>query len=166
MAGDAFIALYPDILTVAKQFRAFLVRAVEYLTVEEGIRRDPGLIIADARDILDFNQPVAVMLLGILGHAAETSEQMYSITRRFVDAVPSGSYLVLGDGADTGHDGFRQVCDLHHYHLRPLEDFHACFEGLQLVKPGLVAVNAWRPDPAEIGTIVPLHSYVAVGRKP
>ena len=41
------------------------------------------------------------------------------------------------------------------------------FDGLELVEPGLVEVNAWRPDantPAASGRAVPLYS--AVGRKP
>ena len=57
--------------------------------------REPEHILAQARSTLDFEQPVAVLLLGILGHAADTFEQMQAITSSLVAAVPSGSYLVV-----------------------------------------------------------------------
>ena len=60
-AGDEFVALYPDILTVAKQFRAFLVRAVEYLTLKEGIRQflDIGAGLPTARNTHEVAQACA-----------------------------------------------------------------------------------------------------------
>ncbi|HEY4007076.1 MAG TPA: SAM-dependent methyltransferase [Pseudonocardia sp.] len=38
-AGDRFVQVYPEIPSLAVQYRQFLVRAVEYLTVEAGIRQ-------------------------------------------------------------------------------------------------------------------------------
>ena len=106
--------------------------------------------------VLDFGEPVAVMLLGILGHAAATAEQMYTITRRLMAAVAAGSYLAVSDGVDIGHQGHRQAAVLHGYHLRIPAEFDACFTGLRLVEPGLMPVNSWRPDLAEIGHSGPL----------
>jgi hypothetical protein len=127
--------------------------------------RDPDQLLAGARATLDFTRPVAVMLLGILGHAAQTFEQMYTITRALVDAVPSGSYLILGDGAETGHPGFREASRRHRYHLRRLDEFRACLIGLEIIEPGLVPVNHWRPA-TQIAARTALRSFVAVARKP
>ena len=148
-------------------------RALLTNTTDEGVTdyidadvRGPDQIITDARNVLNFREPIAVFLLGILGHAAETADQMHFITNRLMTAVPSGSYLAIEDGADIGHEGQHEAAALHDYHLRTLDEFRACFDGLELVEPGLVPVNTWRPGTTDIGTIRPLHARVAVGRKP
>jgi hypothetical protein len=129
--------------------------------------RDPDRILAGAGDVLDFDAPVAVLLLGILGHAAATAEQMHTITGRLMAAVPPGSYLVVSDGVDIGHQGQRQAAALHRYHLRTPAEFDACFTGLQLIDPGLVPINSWRPGLAETGHSGPLvNSRVGLGHKP
>jgi hypothetical protein len=38
-AGDAYAEVYPDIVTIAKQCRQFLIRAVRFLASEAGIRQ-------------------------------------------------------------------------------------------------------------------------------
>jgi hypothetical protein len=129
--------------------------------------RDPDRILTGASTILDFGEPVAVLLLGILGHAAATAEQMHTITRRLMAAAAPGSYLVVADGVDIGHQGQREAAALHGYHLRTPAEFDACFTGLQLIDPGLVPINSWRPDPTEIGHPGPLvNSRVGLGRTP
>ena len=149
-------------------------RALLTTTTDEGVTdyldadvNNPDLIIADAGNILNFDEPIAVLLLGILGHAAETPEQMHAITSQLMAAAASGSYLVLSDGVDIGHEGQRQAAALHHYHLRTPAEFDACFHGLQLIDPGLVPINSWRPALTEVGNTAPLvNSRVGVGRKP
>ncbi|MGH3912529.1 MAG: SAM-dependent methyltransferase, partial [Pseudonocardiaceae bacterium] len=78
-------------------------RALLHNTTPEGVTtyvdadfHDPDLIIADARNVLNFNRPVAVMFMGVLGHVADFSE-VRSIVARVMAAVPSGSYLALYD---------------------------------------------------------------------
>ena len=53
----------------------------------------------------------------------------------------------------------------HHYDLRTPEQIEHCFDGLELVEPGVVPVSMWRPDPADIGTPVPVENYDGVARK-
>ena len=52
---------------------------------------------------LDFTQPIAIMLMGILGHIADDDEAR-SIVKRLLAAVPSGSYLAMNDGSDTSEE--------------------------------------------------------------
>jgi O-methyltransferase involved in polyketide biosynthesis len=54
---------------------------------------DVDKILREAAQTLDFSQPVAIMFLGVLGYAEY--EEARSIVRRLLDAVPSGSYLVI-----------------------------------------------------------------------
>lgn len=122
--------------------------------------RDPELILSDAHNLLNFNQPIAVMLMGILGRGAPTFEEMRSIVGRLMAGVPSGSYLVLHDGLDEGDEGYREASALHKYHLRTRDEFQACAEGLQVVEPGFVPYNLWRATSVDVGSIVPLRGRV------
>jgi predicted O-methyltransferase YrrM len=59
-------------------------------TYVEADYHDPDLILDRARDVLDFERPIAVMFMGVLGHA-RSLEASSAIVARVVDAVPSGS---------------------------------------------------------------------------
>ena len=229
-AGDAFVAVYPDVVTLAKQSRQFLTRTVRFLAAEAGMRQfldigtglptlqnthevaqriapesrivyvdndplvlvharallvnttsegvttyvdadfhDPDLIIADARNVLNFTQPIAVMFMGVLGHVTEFDE-MQSIVARVMAAVPSGSYLTLYDGTDT-NEAMIEANEKYAesgavpYNLRSPEHIGRCFEGLEMVDPGLVSITQWRPDTAEVGKVEPIDAHGAVARK-
>jgi S-adenosyl methyltransferase len=153
-------------------------RALLTNTTPEGVTtyvyadvREPETIIADARNILNFNEPIAVMLLGILGHATPDFADMRSVLDRLMAPTCPGSYLVLADGAITDDEiflaGVRAQAEMGHpYHPRTPEQFAECYEKLELVEPGLVAVNQWRPDPVDVGKVERCSAYAAVGRKP
>jgi O-methyltransferase involved in polyketide biosynthesis len=132
--------------------------------------RDPDAIIEAARATLDLSQPVALMMLGIMGHI-EDDEQARSIVHRLTAALPSGSYLTLSDGASTNaarnqaHDTYAETGAVP-YALRSPEQIGAYFGGLQLLEPGVVPVSQWRPDPDPAGPPQPVDTYGGVGRKP
>jgi hypothetical protein len=56
--------------------------------------RDTASILSQARELLDFTQPVAISLVAIL-HAIPGSDHPRAIVARLLDAVPSGSYLAM-----------------------------------------------------------------------
>ena len=129
--------------------------------------RNPGAILDTAASLLDFKQPVALMLMGIMGHF--TDDEAYPIVSALQAGLPSGSYFALYDGAST-NEAFNQAQEGYNasgavpYYLRSPEQFNRFFEGLELVEPGVVPVPHWRPDPdAEPAEI---YSYCGVGRKP
>ncbi|MGH4022793.1 MAG: SAM-dependent methyltransferase [Pseudonocardiaceae bacterium] len=152
-------------------------RALLVNTTPEGVTsyvdadvHDPDLIISDSRNVLNFTQPVAVMFMGILGHVAEFDE-MRSIVARVMAAVPSGSYLALYDGTDIGEAYIEAIARYSEtgavpYNLRSPEQLGQCFEGLEMVEPGLVSITQWRPDTTEVGKVEPVEHYGAVARKP
>ncbi|WP_051581207.1 SAM-dependent methyltransferase [Pseudonocardia acaciae] len=140
-------------------------------TYVEADVREPETIIAAARNVLDFTRPIAVMLLGILGHATDDYPTMRRILDRLMGPVPSGSYLVLLDGARTEDkvylDAIVRCAEVGHpYHLRTPRQLEACFQDLELVEPGLVPVNRWRPDPPGSDIDPPCNAYGGVGLKP
>jgi hypothetical protein len=132
--------------------------------------RDPGKILTAAAATLDFTKPVAIMLLGILGQIPD-SDDPQSIVRRLLDAVPSGSYLALGDGVNTNEAvneaiGRYNETSRNAYHLRRPEQIVGFFDGLELVEPGVVEYTRWRPEatPFPDGGEVP--ALCGVARKP
>jgi hypothetical protein len=132
--------------------------------------RDPDTILQQAARTLDFAQPIAIMLMGILGHIADDDEAQ-SIVKRLLDAVPSGSYLTINDGSDTSEEVVEAARIWNQsanptYHLRSPERIARFFDGLELVEPGVVSPPQWRPEPSPSGPPAAIDSYCGVGRKP
>ena len=138
--------------------------AVEYLDADI---RNPDTILDTAAGLLDFKQPIALMLMGIIGHF--TDDEAYPIVARLLAGLPSGSYFALYDGADT-NEAFKAAQQGYNdsgavpYYLRSPAQFTPFFDGLELVEPGLVPVPHWRPDPG--AEPVEIYSYCGVARKP
>jgi len=128
---------------------------------------DTARIMSEAARTLDFTKPIALILNGIMGHV-EDDDEAHSCVRRLVDALPSGSYLALSDGTDTNPASVRSMALYKNsgaipYHLRSPAQVVAFFDGLDLIEPGIVALEDWRPDalpPARLPAIG------GVGRKP
>jgi O-methyltransferase involved in polyketide biosynthesis len=132
--------------------------------------RDPDTILQQAARTLDFTQPIAIMLMGILGHIAE-DEQAQSIVKRLLGGVPAGSYLTMNDGTDTSQEVVEAARIWNEsanptYHLRSPDRIARFFDGLELVEPGVVSPPRWRPEPSASGLPAEIDSACGVGRKP
>ncbi|RNL87487.1 SAM-dependent methyltransferase [Halostreptopolyspora alba] len=131
--------------------------------------RDPRSILALARERLDFERPIALTLMGVLGHI--DAEEVPRIVHALVEALPSGSHLALWDGTDThprilaALEEYNANAPLPYRHRAP-EWIGSLFDGLEIVEPGLVPCPQWRPEPAEVGTMPDAPSLAGVGRKP
>jgi S-adenosyl methyltransferase len=144
--------------------------ATEYIDAD---LRDPDKILEAAAGTLDFARPVALMLMGILGHIADYA-QARSIVERLLGALPSGSYLALNDGTNVISKAFEQAQEGYNqsgavpYILRSPQQIAGFFEGLELVEPGVVSCPRWRPDPADVAGGLPpeVDAFGGVGRKP
>jgi O-methyltransferase involved in polyketide biosynthesis len=137
--------------------------ACDYLDVDI---REPATILDVVAGLLDFTQPIAFMLMGVMGHF--TDEEAYPIVSRLLDGLPPGSYFALYDGANV-NEAFNEAQRGYNesgavpYYLRSPEQFARFFEGLELVEPGVVPVPHWRPDPGS--QPAEIYSYCGVARK-
>jgi hypothetical protein len=117
--------------------------------------RDPDMILRRAARTLDFTEPVAVMMLGILGQIPDSDEPGL-IVARLLEGLPRGSYLALSDGTDTSAE-LNQAIAIYNqnsassYYLRSPGQIAAFFDGLVLVPPGVVTTSRWRPDIKDTG---------------
>jgi hypothetical protein len=152
-------------------------RALLTSTTPEGVTtyvdadfHNPEQIISDARNVLNFNEPIGVMFMGVLGHA-KTYQDLLRIVRTVLAAVPSGSFLVMWDGTDDSKD-YVTLCENYTgtggvpYIPRPQAEIRAVFDDLEMVEPGFVSITQWRADAAEVGEIRAIAAYGAVARKP
>jgi hypothetical protein len=135
---------------------ALLTSAPEGVTsyIEADVR-DPEKILREAAQTLDFSQPIALVMLGILGQIPD-SDGPGPIVTRLLDALPAGSYLALSDGTDTSPALNEAIAAYNQnsassYHLRSPEQIAGFFDGLELVAPGVVATSQWRPGTQDIG---------------
>jgi hypothetical protein len=134
--------------------------------------REPDLILKSAARTLDLNQPVALLLLMIL-HLIPDGECPGKIVERLLSALPAGSYLVLAHPAsDVQPAATAEMTRRLNERmggtvgtLRTRGEVAGYFDGLELVEPGLVQPQQWRPDPtADAPTEV--AAWCGVARKP
>lgn len=211
--GEAVMAQMPSILTTVRANRAFLGRAVRYLTTEAGIRqfldigtglptfgnvhevaqqiapesrvvycdydpivltharallashpdgktafiqadlRKPAEILSDPalEATLDRNQPVALILVGVLMFLVDSNDP-YGTVKQLLDAFPAGSYLVIthltadfNPAAVAGNIAVSEQSGIP-MQARSRNEVAAFFTGLELVEPGVVRGPQWRPD--------------------
>ena len=144
--------------------------ATDYLDAD---LRDPDKIVQEAARTLDFSQPVAVMLLGILHHVSDDGEA-YGVVDRLLDAVPPGSYLTIAHSTNeiTGAAMDEAVRHWNQFGKPPMtlrtpQAVARFFDRLELLEPGVVSTSRWRPDPAETssGPVPETDEFCAVGRK-
>jgi hypothetical protein len=159
----------PIVLTHA---RALLTSAPEGVTdYLEADLREPGKILAEAAQTLDFSRPVAIMLIAVL-HLILDRDDPYDLVGQLVDAVVPGSYLVISHAAsdlDTGAmiSMTNRLNELMAQQAVPRthREVAAFFAGLNLVEPGLVPIPEWRPASVS-DTAVRAQMWGAIGRKP
>ena len=132
--------------------------------------RDPQKILDAAARRLDLDRPVAVMLMAILHHI-DDEDDPYEIVATLLDAVPSGSYLVLSHPAsDIDAASSARMAGVLSELLGENVTFRArpavagFFDGLELVEPGIVQPSKWRPG-GEIEAASPADVWAGVARK-
>ena len=131
--------------------------------------RDPDKILHEAARTLDFNQPVALMLIAVL-HFVADHEDPHGQVRRLVDALPSGSYLVISHV--TGEYFTQEMLEAFAKSPAPayyrdqgqVEQF---FAGLDLVSPGVVSTAHWRAEgePEPRPKVEEATAYCGIARK-
>ena len=133
--------------------------------------RDTGTILTRAAELLDFTRPVAITLIALL-HAIPDADDPHAIVAKLLAAVPPGSYLAITHlGADLldrdKQEGIKGVADRAMQQkpvYRSREQVARFFEGTDLVEPGIVRVEEWRPQHGA-GDAVRSSLWGAVGRK-
>ncbi|MBD0843704.1 MULTISPECIES: SAM-dependent methyltransferase [unclassified Streptomyces] len=133
--------------------------------------RDPGAILTQAAESLDFAEPVALSLVALTHYLGD---EVHGLLKRYVEALAPGSYLVVSQVTpDLNPEAIGKAAEHFRrsgtpFHPRSLAEFSRFFDGLELLGPGVIPVSGWRPEPEDVAAqaegIVPV--YAGVARKP
>jgi hypothetical protein len=150
-AGCRIVYVDNDPIVLAHA-RALLTSTPEGATdyIDADLRAAPA-ILEHAAATLDFARPVAVTLIAIL-HLIPDSDDLYRIVATLLGALPPGSYLAISHIASdiesqvgAARDSVSRLMPVQQTY-RSHQQVMRFFDGLDLVPPGLVPVQDWRPD--------------------
>jgi len=168
---DARVAYVDNDPVVVLHARALLRKQPNVLVIE-GDLRDPGEILANPtlRTFINFDEPVGVLLVAVL-HFLRDVDNPRDAVSKLKDAMAPGSFLVLSHvtGDDLPPEATKRARTLYEQATAPgtartRREILRFFNGLNLVRPGLVNVASWRADwmEAEPGRTI---FYAGVGVK-
>jgi hypothetical protein len=155
-APDARV-VYADADDVAVAHSRLILDGDPDATVIQADLREPASILADPETqlLLDFTQPVAVLLVAVL-HFIPDADSPHQIVATLRDALAPGSYLVISHGcSDSRPDVLSALETVYKTKVaaqgrtRTREEIVHFFDGFTLIDPGLAWVSQWRPDRPE-----------------
>ncbi|WP_344268939.1 SAM-dependent methyltransferase [Actinomadura napierensis] len=153
---------------VAAHARA-LLDADDRTAVVQADLREPGMVLEDeqVRRLIDFSRPVCVLFVAVL-HFFPDEGNPAGIVRRFTDALPAGSHVVLSHAAveerrnvNVG-ETYRSQSANAALVARTREEVAGLLDGLTILEPGVVPLHEWRPVGGEYVTGA---GWTAVARK-
>jgi S-adenosyl methyltransferase len=179
VAPDARVVYVDNDPVVVTHGRA-LLEGDNTLVVQADLRQPEEIVgHPQVRQLLDFDRPIAVLLVSVL-HFVSDQQDPCGVVARLRQAVPAGSYLAISHGtADLPVRPDLSQVEMAEMAVKTAELYRAAalpfafrskaevtrlFEGWELVPPGVVFIQSWRPDDAS--TELPGGFYGAVGRKP
>jgi SAM-dependent methyltransferase len=153
--------VYVDIDPEAVSESLELLEGNQFATAIRANAREPRDILdhPQVRKLLDFDQPVAVLMVAVL-HFVEDTDEAREIVATFRSALAPGSYLVLAhstvDEQVFDPQLLKRTLDVYRRQTatplttRTHSEVLSLFEGFDLVEPGLIWQTLWRPDPDEV----------------
>jgi SAM-dependent methyltransferase len=174
-APGAHVA-YADIDPVAAAHSKAILAGNQNAAIIEADLREPEIILADhtVRRLIDFSQPVGLLLVAVL-HVIADADDPWRAVARLRDALAPGSYLVLCHATSESKPAVAQAIEKLYTRsvttgsrIRSRAEIQRFFDGFDLVDPGLVYIPQWRPDspgdvPADPSR---LWALVGVGQTP
>lgn len=118
----------------------------------------PHAVLADpeGQRHLDWTRPLALFLLFALAFVPD-DRQAHEIVQQYAQALPAGSYLVIA------HATAALVQETRTGRGRSATDLAAFCTGLDLVEPGIVALQHWRPNATADGSVSSPHDVTMIG---
>ena len=168
--------VYVDIDHVAvRQSEEILIDNANAAAIQGDVRQPESILEhPEVRRLLDFDQPVAVLLMAILLFVTD-DDDAYRTVDVLRDVLVSGSYIAISHPTDENlpQEQIEQGKNLYAasgnpVNIRSFAQIKRFFDGLELVEPGLVYVSRWRPEGPDDLFDQPEFSgyYGGVGRKP
>ena len=134
--------------------------------------RDPDTILRhpDTRRLIDFTKPLAILFVSVLHFVPEPDA--HTAVAAFADAAAPGSHLAASHGYDEQDPQAAATTTTVYASTaspvtrRTRAEILAFFDGLEILEPGLVPVQEWRPDEHDPPGLSKAWILGGVGRKP
>jgi hypothetical protein len=154
---------------VVTHSRGRVATDAQVIAIQRDIRR-PESVLADAelRALLNFEEPIGVLFLNML-HDISDDDDPAGIVGYFRDRMVSGSYVAIAQFAADSDPTARAELEAAYANtpwpitFRSRDQIRQFFDGFELVPPGLVDVERWRPEVDAPSTA--LKAAGGVGRK-
>jgi hypothetical protein len=157
-----------DAMVVAHA-RALMATDDGVVAIQEDIRYTDKLLASpELNALIDFEQPVAVLFLAIL-HDITDEQDPAGIVARFRDRMAPGSFVAVEQfTSDSQPEAMAQLQAVYADTTWPIafrsrEHITSFFDGFELVAPGVVDVQQWRPERATPPTALKVAG--GVGRR-
>jgi len=178
IAPDAGVVYVDNDAMVVTHSRALLADA-NTIAIQADLR-EPDVILGhpEVRQLIDFDQPIALLLVAIL-HFVPDDQDPFGIVARFRDGLPTDSYLAISHGtrdvpvrpdmsaaamAEMGARIERLYQQTTTFMVtRTHAQVERFFDGFDLLDPGVVEIQRWRPD--DPTSTLPGGFYGGVGRR-
>lgn len=129
------------------------------------------------RKHIDFDEPLAFLQMGTLHHYEGPKADPKEIMQRYIDALPSGSYVAIShflDPEDEYSDVARRMEEVFRHSpmgsgtFRTKAEIEELFDGLEMIEPGVAVCASWWPDGPQIKELNQAQRCIAggIGRKP
>jgi hypothetical protein len=174
LAPDTHV-VYVDIDPVAVAHSEAILAGNLNATVVSGDFRDPEKLLSDpvVQQHLDLDQPVALLLVALLHFVGDDSAPG-DVIGTFRDRLAPGSFLALSHATHELHPP--ELTDFHRnlyrqtatpMTMRTRAQVLDLFSGFDLIEPGVVLGELWRPDaPIEVQDAERFPLWAGIGRKP
>jgi hypothetical protein len=174
-ADEQARVVYVDKEPIAVTHSRLLLEHNERATVIQADLCDPDSVLdaAEAREMLDFDQPIGLLTVAVI-HFLADELRPFDVLAAYRERLAPGSHLALSHvTADTNATGIAGAMEVYQrsgnpVYPRSIAEIHRMFTGYELVEPGVVSAGLWHPD-----STAELESYaehpeviVGVGRKP
>jgi hypothetical protein len=177
VAPEARVVYVDNDPSVLAHARALLTSGTGRTAYLDADLRDTETILREAPRLLEFQEPIGLLLIGILQLVPDEDKPGIAV-RRLVEALPSGSWLaILQPTADVPSEALRRnmrkaVSRLNSVSavpttMRSRDAIRRFFDGTALMDPpGVVQVHRWRPSPGAADLEKNIPAYAGLGRKP
>jgi hypothetical protein len=149
-APDARV-VYVDSEPIAASYSRRALAGVPGTAVVRADIRDVDHVLGQARELLDLDEPVAVLMFSVL-HFILDDDEVRKLVGGYRNHSAPGSWLAISHGCADDNPGIdRAVAEYQQTSLpgrvRSRAAITELFDGYELVEPGLVYVSDWHPDP-------------------
>lgn len=166
--------VYVDNEPVAVAHSELLLEDEPQAAIVQADARDPEAILSapETAALIDFEQPVAVMMVALLHFIPDTSDPL-GIIGKFRDVMAPGSFFGMSHVTqDSYAEPLQKLVELYRKSTNPVTartraEITGLFTGFDLVEPGLVWTEEWQPEHPDLVSADPSASlvYAGVGRK-